>query len=50
MKYIRERKTNMILYYLSVESKKYNKLLNIIKKKEADGQQTHKMMLNITNY
>ena len=39
----------MILYYLSVESKKYNKLLKK-KRKEADGQQTQEMMLNISNY
>ena len=34
---IRQRKTNTVCYHLCVESKKYNKLLNI-KKKKADSQ------------
>ena len=37
MKYVRQRKTNTILYHLHVESKKLQQLLNTTKKK-----QTHK--------
>ena len=37
MKKIRQRKTNTAGYHLHVESKKYNKLVNITKK-EADSQ------------
>ena len=34
MKYIRQKKTNTIWYHSYVESKKYNKLVNITKKKQ----------------
>ena len=34
---ISQRKTNIVWYYLYVESRKYNKLVNITKK-EADSQ------------
>ena len=31
----RQRKTNTVLYHLYVESEKYNKLVNITKKKQS---------------
>jgi len=32
MKYVRQRKTNIVWYYLHVETKKHNKLVKIKKK------------------
>ena len=39
---ISQSKTNTVYYHLHVESKKYNKLVNIIKKKQTHryGEQT----------
>ena len=37
---INKRKTNAVWYHLYVESKKYNKLVNITKKKQAHREQT----------
>ena len=35
MKQVRLRKTNAVWYHLGVEFKQYNKLVNIMKKKQA---------------
>ena len=42
---VRQRKRNTIRYYSYVESKKYNKLVNIIKRK-----QTHKYREQTSGY
>ena len=42
---ISQKKTNIVLYHLNVESKKYKKPKNIIKKK-----QTHRYREQTTNY
>ena len=35
MKQVRQRKANTVCYHLYVESEKYNKLMNITKKKQT---------------
>ena len=45
VKWVRQRKTNIIGYHLYVESKKYNKLVNITKK-----TQTHRYIEQTSGY
>ena len=42
---ISQRKRNTVCYHLYVESRKYNKLVNITKKKQTSGYSFHFILL-----